>query len=165
MLQIPFVDLKAQNEPIQEELVKAVSDALLRAHYILGKDVEVFEQQFASFIGVSYGAGVASGLDALILAMKALQIKAGDEVIVPANTFVATALGVSHDGGTPVLVDCTEDFNIDPTKIESKITSKTVGIIPVHLTGNPCEMDPILELARRKNIWVIEDAAQAHGAT
>jgi dTDP-4-amino-4,6-dideoxygalactose transaminase len=164
-MNIPFVDLKAQYQTIDREIQPAINQVLSRCNFILGTEVDQFEQDYARFINVRHAVGVSSGLDALRLAMAALDIGAGDEVIVPANTYIATALAVSAIGAWPVLVDCDPaTYNIDVTQIEKAITSHTRAIVPVHLTGQSADMDPILEIARRHKIHVIEDAAQAHGA-
>jgi dTDP-4-amino-4,6-dideoxygalactose transaminase len=164
-MNIPFVDIKIQFESIKSELLDAVTHSIISGNYILGKEVEEFEKKFADYIGCKHAVGVASGLDALFLSLKSYDVKSGDEVILPANTFIATALAVSNSGATPVFVDCGLDYNIDSSKIEDRITQHTKGIIPVHLTGYPCDMDAILSIAKEYNLFVIEDAAQAHGAT
>jgi dTDP-4-amino-4,6-dideoxygalactose transaminase len=133
--------------------------------YILGEKVKLFEKEYASFNGVSHCVGLSNGLDALILALKALDIKPDDEVIVPSNTYIATVLAVTHIGASPVLVEPDElTCNINPQLIEAKITNKTRAIIPVHLYGQPCEMDVITSIAKKYNLKIIEDNAQAHGA-
>ena len=164
MVNVPFVDLKAQYRSIQKETEYAVSSVLSNCNYILGEPVQEFEKNFASYIGVKAAIGVSSGLDALRLSLAALDIKSEDEVIIPANTFIATALAVSAQGAKPVLVDCDpETYNIDVNLIQAKITSRTKAIMPVHLTGQAADMDPILELAKKHNLHIIEDTAQAHG--
>jgi dTDP-4-amino-4,6-dideoxygalactose transaminase len=163
-MNIPFVDLKAQYQTIESEIQPAINQVLTKCNFILGAEVEEFEQNFGKFINVRRAIGVSSGLDALRLAMAALDIGVGDEVIIPANTYIATALAVSAVGARPVLVDCdSATYNIDVSQIEPVITSRTKAIIPVHLTGQAADMDPILEIARLHNLYVIEDAAQAHG--
>lgn len=163
---VPFVDLAAQYASISEEVGLAISRVLSKGDFILGKDVELFEEEFASYCGVSEGIGVDSGLSALKLALLAYDIGPGDEVITPANTFIATALAISSVGAIPVLVDMDpKTYNIDPSLIEAAITSKTRAIMPVHLYGQPADMDEIVKIARRHNLVVIEDACQAHGAT
>ncbi len=163
-MNIPFVDLKAQYQTIEPEIQPAINQVLSRCNFILGAEVEEFERNFGKFLNVRHAIGVSSGLDALRLAMAALGIGTGDEVIVPANTYIATALAVSAVGAQPVLVDCDPaTYNIDVLQIEQVITPRTKAIIPVHLTGQAADMDPILEIARRRNLYVIEDAAQAHG--
>lgn len=165
-MQIPFVDLVSQTQeigPLIEPKIKAV---LTKGDFILGNDVAEFEKEFSKFCGTSQGVGVASGLDALEMALRAVGVQAGDEVITAANTFIATLLAVARIGAKPVLVDCDpENYNIDPKLIEKAITPKTKAILPVHLYGQPADMDPIMEIAKRKNLFVIEDACQAHGST
>ena len=161
---IPFLDLKAQYKTIELEIKSAVSSVLSEASYILGPQVREFEDNFAEFTGVKYAVGVASGTDALFLALKALGVGPGDEVITAANTYIATVLGVTYLGATPVLVDIDPDtYNIDLEKIESKITSKTKVILPVHLYGRPVNMESLLGLAQKHDLKVVEDCAQAHG--
>ncbi|KKQ74303.1 MAG: QdtB [Candidatus Woesebacteria bacterium GW2011_GWB1_38_5b] len=162
---IPFVDLRPQNDKIRRGLEKAFRDSLDESYYILGPSVKKFENSFANYLGVKYCLGVASGTDALVLALKALNIGPGDEVIVPANTFIATALAVSFVGAKPVLVDADYDsFNIDVSIIEKAISQKTKAIIPVDLYGQPADMKFIRKIARKHKLFLVEDAAQAHGA-
>jgi dTDP-4-amino-4,6-dideoxygalactose transaminase len=161
---IPFVDLTAQYRTIEAEVRAALDGVLTRQNFILGAPVAEFERAFAAFIGVGHAIGTGNGLDALRLALQALDIGPGDEVILPANTYIATALAVSALGARPVLVDCdARTYNIDPGLIEAAVTSRTRAIIPVHLAGQAADMDPIAEVAARYDIQVIEDAAQAHG--
>jgi dTDP-4-amino-4,6-dideoxygalactose transaminase len=161
---IPFVDLVAQYRPISTEIHDAIRDVLSHCNFILGAQVEKFEHAFAQFVGVEHAVGVSSGLDALRLALAALDIGPGDEVIVPANTYIATALAVTAVGAKPVLVDCEpRTYMVDVEQIERAITVNTKAIIPVHLTGQSAPMDPILELGAQHGLHVIEDAAQAHG--
>jgi dTDP-4-amino-4,6-dideoxygalactose transaminase len=163
---VEFVDLRRQYHNIKTEIDAAVLNALARGDYILGEDEREFEREFAEFLGAKYCVGVSDGTDALHLALRALEIGSGDEVIVPANTFIATVLAVSCAGARPILVDCEPDyFQINVNAIESAITPRTKAIIPVHLYGHPADMDPIFEIARRHKLRVIEDAAQAHGAS
>ena len=162
---IPLVDLKAQYRRIRAEVDEAVLAAFARSDFILGQDVGAFEKEFADFCQTEYAIGCASGTDALHLACRALDIGPGDEVIVPAFTFVATALGVTLAGAKPVLVDVDpETALIDVERIADAITPNTKAVIPVHLYGQVADMDPLLALAREKRLFVIEDAAQAHGA-
>lgn len=162
---VPFVDLQAQYADIQEEIADALNASLSRCDFILGEAVTKFEQDFAAFSGAKWCVGVGNGTDALHLACRAAEIGQGDEVIVPAFTFVATALGVSLAGARPVLVDvCPETALIDPAQIAAAITPRTKAIIPVHIFGQCAEMDPIIEIAQAHALTVIEDAAQAHGA-
>lgn len=165
MSRIPFLDLKAPYLELKEELDAAYRRVMESGWYVLGNEVEAFEAEFAEFCGVKHCIGVGNGLDALHLILRALDIGHGDEVIVPSNTFIATWLAASYAGATPVPVEPDErTYNIDPSRIEAAITSKTKAIIPVHLYGQPADMDPINEIASRYNLKVIEDAAQAHGA-
>lgn len=165
MTQIPFVDLQAQHHALKEDIAQAVQAVITDCNFILGRQVTAFEEAFARFIDVKHAIGVSDGLNALKLALTALEIGAGDEVILPANTFIATALAVVQAGATPVLVDCdAESYNIDTRLIERAITARTKAIIPVHLTGQAADLDPILQLAKARGLVVIEDAAQAHGA-
>jgi dTDP-4-amino-4,6-dideoxygalactose transaminase len=162
---IPILELKTQYGQIQEEVQEAVFRVLNRTHYILGPEVTAFEQEFAEWNGAKHAAGVASGTDALELALRALGVGPGDEVICPPFTFVATAGAASYIGATPIFVDIEPDtFNIDPRKIEAKITPRTRAIQAVHLYGHPADMDPILEIARKHHLPVVEDCAQATGA-
>lgn len=164
MKTILFVNLAAQHATIRSEIDAAIQQVLSRCNFILGSQVEEFEQAFAGFIGTEHAVGVSSGLDALRLALIALDIGPGDEVILPANTYIATALAVSATGARPVLVDCDpETYNIDVGLIEPAITPRTKAIIPVHLTGQSANMDPILEVADRRDLYIVEDAAQSHG--
>jgi dTDP-4-amino-4,6-dideoxygalactose transaminase len=164
-MQVQFVDLKAQYRRIGSEINAAVQTVMENTNFILGKEVQQFEADFAKFCNTKHCIGVASGTEALHLAVRALGFGAGDEVITAANTYIATALGISFAGATPVLVDADPaSYNIDVSKIEKAITKRTKAIIPVHLCGQPADMDPILEIARKHNLKVIEDAAQAHGS-
>lgn len=162
---IPFVDLKAQYATIRDEIRAAMDEVLESTQFILGSAVDAFEADFARYLGVRHAVGVGSGLDALRLAVEACGIGAGDEVIIPANTYIATALAVSQAGATPILVDCREDtYEIDPDKIESAITPRTRALMPVHLYGQSADMGAIATIASAHGLEVIEDAAQAHGA-
>jgi dTDP-4-amino-4,6-dideoxygalactose transaminase len=163
---IPFVDLVADDRELRPAIDDAVRRVVDEANFILGREVEQFEQQFAAYCGNRHAIGVASGLDALTLALQARGIGPGDEVITAANTFIATALAVSRVGATPVFVDCDEgDFNLNPHALEEAITPRTRAVIPVHLYGQLAEIDAILGVARRHDLFVLEDAAQAHGAS
>ncbi len=164
-MKIPFADLGAQHQEINKELEQALKRVIKRNDFILGKDVEFFEKEFAQFCNVRYAVGVSSGTAALFLALKSLGIGKDDEIIVPDFTFIATALAVSYTGAKPVFVDIEEDtYNIDAAKIKKSITKNTKAIIPVHLYGQPANMPKILKIAKEYNLGVIEDAAQAHGA-
>jgi dTDP-4-amino-4,6-dideoxygalactose transaminase len=163
--QVPFVDLGAQYRTISGEITEAVSKVLRESDFILGREVSLFEEEFASFCEAKWAIGVDSGTSALELALRAYEIGPGDEVITAANSFIASALAISHAGATPVLVDVDPDtYTIDVAAIEKAITPRTKAIIPVHLYGHPADMDPILQLAQRHGLVVIEDACQAHGA-
>lgn len=164
-MNIPFVSFK----PMENELDKDLHDAFDRVYrsswYIAGNEDEKFEKAFAKFCGVNYSVGCGNGLDALFLSLKALNIGEGDEVIVPSNTYIATALAVTYVGAKPIFVEPDiRTYNINPLKIEEKITDNTRAIVPVHLYGQPCEMDVIMEIAKKNKLYVIEDCAQAHGA-
>jgi dTDP-4-amino-4,6-dideoxygalactose transaminase len=162
---IPFLNLRAPYRELQAELDAAYRRVMESGWYILGEEVEAFEAEYAAYIGVQHCVGVGNGLEALHLILRAYGIGPGDEVIVPANTYIATWLAVSYAGATPVPVEPIEcTYNIDPTLIEAAITPRTRAIIAVHLYGQTAHMDPINEIARRYGLKVIEDAAQAHGA-
>ena len=155
----------AQYEAIKEEIEQAFHEVTASAEYILGDRVTRFETEFANFVEAVHGVGVGSGLDALRLALLALGVGPGDEVVVPANTYIATALAVSEVGADVVLVDCDpRTYNLDPDGIEPVLTERTKAILPVHFAGQAAHMRPILELAERHGLYVVEDAAQAHGA-
>ena len=162
---IPFLDLKRVNAPHDAVIREGIKRVLESGWYILGKECEAFEKEFANFCEVRHCIGVANGLDALSLILRAYDVGPGDEVIVPSNTFIATWLAVSHVGAQPVPVEPdSQTYNIDPALIEEAITPRTRAIIPVHLYGQPADMGPIMEVAQRHSLRVIEDAAQAHGA-
>jgi dTDP-4-amino-4,6-dideoxygalactose transaminase len=162
---IPFLDLKRINQKHRQELADAFMRTLDSGRYILGEALEKFERDFADYCGTRHCVGVASGLDALILSIKALDLEEGSEIIVPANTYIATVLAVSHSGFKPVLVEPDLDtYNIDPRNIERHITPKTRAILAVHLYGRCCEMNEINAVAAKHGLKVIEDCAQAHGA-
>jgi len=164
-MNIPLVDLKAQYKIIEEKVIKAVSEVLSSASYIMGKDVIEFEKEFAAYIGVKHAISVGNGTDALVLALMACGIGEGDEVITTPFTFFSTAESISSVGAIPVFVDVEKDtYNIDPLKIEEKITSKTKAIMPVHIFGQSAKMDEIMAIAKKYNLKVVEDAAQAVGA-
>ncbi len=164
-MKIPLIDLVAQYHNIREEIEQAIHDVFESGSFILGPKVAAFEEAIATYLGMRHAVGVASGTDALHLTLRALGIGPGDEVIVPAYTFFATAEAVSQSGATPVFVDIDPGtYCIDIAQIESRITSGTKAIIPVHLYGHPVDMAPLMELARRRGLKVIEDNAQALGA-
>jgi dTDP-4-amino-4,6-dideoxygalactose transaminase len=162
---VPFVDLQAQHRAIRDELNQAIQRVMERADFALGEDVVRFEEEFAAFCGTRHAVGVDSGLSALELSLRALGIGPGDEVIVPAHTFIATAAAVTFAGARPILVDVDPAmYNIDVAQVEAAITPRTRAIIPVHLYGLPAAMDAIMSLADRHDLAIIEDACQAHGA-
>ncbi len=164
-MKIPFVNLRKQYQSIQNEIDEAIAAVLHECNFILGEEVKLLEEEFAQFCGVKYGVGVSSGTESIHLALRAFDIGPGDEVITAANTFIATVLAISYTGARPVLVDVrSEDYNIDVSKIADAITEKTKAIIPVHLYGQCADMDPIIKIAQRYGLCVIEDACQAHGA-
>lgn len=162
---IPFLDLSAQYQSIRDEIDAAVCGVLASGQFILGKEVTSFEKEFAAYCGADYGIGVNSGTSALHLALLAAGIGPGDEVITTPFTFVATVAAIRYTGARPVFVDIDpRTYTIDVTQIEARVTQRTKAILPVHLFGQPADMDPILEVARQHGLRVIEDAAQAHGA-
>ena len=164
-MNIPFLDLRATYLELKFEIDEAITRVLDSGHYILGSEVEAFEAEYASYCEAKYCVGLANGLDALHLALLAVGVGLGDEVIVPSNTYIATWLAVSQCGAIPVPVEPDErTYNLNPDLIEAAITNKTKAILPVHLYGQPADLDPILEIARKYNLKVIEDGAQAHGA-
>ena len=162
---VPFLDLKSVQLQQRAELVAAFERVLDSGWYIMGDELKRFEQEYAAYCGAAHCVGVANGLDALSLALRALDVGAGDEVIVPSNTYIATWLAVTHVGATPVPVEPDDHtHNIDPARLEAAITPRTKAIMPVHLYGQPADMGPILEIARRHGLKVVEDGAQAHAA-
>lgn len=164
-MNIPFASFAAMHGEIEKELDNAVLEVMHGNWFIRGREDEKFEQEYAKYCGTQYCVGCGNGLDALMLLLKAYDVTKGDEVIIPSNTFIATALAVTYTGATPVLVEPREDtYTIDCDKIEEKITQRTKAIIAVHLYGQPADMDEINRIARKHNLIVIEDAAQAHGA-
>jgi len=164
-MKVPFIDLKEPHQELKAELKEAFTRVLDSGWYILGKELESFEVQFADYCGVSHCVGVGNGLDAIQLLLEAYGIGRGDEVIVPSNTFIATWLAITRTGATPVAVEPDQrTYNIDTGAIEAAITPRTAAIIPVHLFGQPADMNPIKITAERHNLIVIEDAAQAQGA-
>ncbi|MCL4861894.1 MAG: DegT/DnrJ/EryC1/StrS family aminotransferase [Caldilineaceae bacterium] len=164
-MNIPFVDLKTQYRTIEADVNAAIIDVLQRADFVLGREVDKFEDEFADYCNAAYAVGVDSGYSALELILRAYEIGPGDEVITAANTFVATALTISNTGARPVLVDMDPySYNLDPDKLEAAITPATRAIMPVHLYGQPADMDAITQIARRHGLLVFEDSAQGHGA-
>mgnify|MGYP004630786877 CR=1 FL=1 len=164
-MKIPFVTFIPMERKLDTALRAAFERVYTNSWYIEGQEDAEFEKAFAAYNGTAHCVGTGNGLDALMLSLKALGIGAGDEVIVPSNTFIATALAVTYVGATPVLVEPDiRTFNIDPVRIEEKISSRTRAIMPVHLYGQACDMDPIMQIAKRYKLAVVEDCAQAHGA-
>lgn len=162
---IPFVSFVPLEKEINQELRTAFERVLENSWYIHGKENQEFEKMFADYCECQYCIGVGNGLDAIMLALRSLDIGVGDEVIVPSNTFIATALAVTYVGAVPIFVEpCLDTYTINPKKIEEKITERTKAIIPVHLYGQPCDMDLIMCIARKYNLYVVEDCAQSHGA-
>lgn len=162
---VKFASFDKMHNEIENEIIEKFKEVYRKNWFIQGSEVQAFEQEFAQYCGTKYCVGCGNGLDALFLSLKALEIGDGDEVIVPSNTYIATALAVSYTGATPVFVEPNiESYNIDVTKIEEKITDNTKAIIAVHLYGQPADMDEIKVIANKYNLKIIEDAAQAHGA-
>ena len=164
-MKVPYLDLGPIHDELSDELKATFEKVLNDNSYILGEQCSLFENEFAQYCDARYAIGCGNGLDALYLCLRALEIGAGDEVIVPSNTFIATALAVTYSGATPIFVEpFANSFNIDPARIEERINTKTKAIIPVHLYGRPADMDKTTAIAKKHGIKVIEDAAQAHGA-
>lgn len=164
-MKVPFLDLKAPYRELKHELDSAYQRVMESGWFIMGAEVEAFEHEFAAYCGVKHCIGVGNGLEALHLILRAYGIGQGHEVIVPANTYIATWLAVSYAGAVPVPVEPDpQTYNLDPSRLEAAITPKTKAIMPVHLYGQPADMDPILQIAEKYNLKVIEDAAQAQGA-
>jgi len=163
---IPAEDLQRQYQLIKDEVRAAIDAVLPTGKYTLGPFLEVFEREFAAYCGTKHGVGISNGTEALHLALAACGIGPGDEVITAANTYVATAFAISYVGATPVFVDIDPvSYNMDMSKLKRAITLRTKAVIPVHLYGQPVDMDPLLEIARQHHLWVIEDAAHSHGST
>ena len=164
-MNVPFLDLNAHHQPLRDEINQAIAAVIDRNAFAGGPFVEAFEKEFASYCETAEAVGVGSGTDALWLALLALGVQRGDEVITVPNTFIATCEAISYTGAKPVFVDVQEGtWNMDPALIEAAITPRTKVIMPVHLYGQPADMDPIMEVARAHEIFVVEDAAQAQGA-
>lgn len=164
-MQVPFVSLSLLHEPVRADIHSAVDRLLDRSDFILGESVKDFEQHFASYCASKYCLGISNGLDALKISLRALHIGAGDEVIVPANTYIASLFAISDTGATPVLAEPDpHTYNITAESIKALLTPRTKAIMPVHLYGQPCDMDPILTLAKEHDLYVVEDNAQAQGA-
>lgn len=165
-MNVPFVSFLPMERELDSDLRNAFNRVFTRSWYIEGQEDAAFEKAFSAFCGTKYCIGVGNGLDALMLILKALDIGEGDEVIVPSNTYIATALAVTYVGAKPVFVEPEmETFNIDPSRIEAAVTARTKAIMPVHLYGRACDMDPIMSIAAKYSLRIIEDCAQAHGAT
>ena len=165
-MRVPFVSFLPMEKELDKDLRAAFERVYTRSWYIEGIEDDAFEKAFAEYCGTDYCVGVGNGLDALVMSLKGLGVVTGDEVIVPSNTYIATALAVTYVGATPVFVEPDiRTFNIDPSKIEVAITKKTKAIMPVHLYGLACDMDPIVDIAKKYNLFIVEDCAQAHGAT
>jgi dTDP-4-amino-4,6-dideoxygalactose transaminase len=165
-MKIKFVDLVAQYKEIESEIDSAIKSVIGKSAYVGGPFVSEFEKRFANYLGVKYCVGVGNGTDAIFISLKSLGVGEGDEVIVPANSFIATSEAVSLTGAQVVFVDCEpSSFNLDFADLEKKITGKTKAVIPVHLYGQPVDMQKLMVLAEKHNLYVVEDAAQAHGAT
>lgn len=166
MSAIPFLNFEPMHKLIRSEIMQSFQDVYDANWFVMGKKLEAFEKEYAAFNDTKFSIGVSNGLDALHLALKALNVTKGDEVIVPSNTYIATALAASYVGATPVFVEPDPNtYNINPANIEAAITSKTKVIMPVHLYGQACDMDAIMTIAKKHNLFVVEDNAQAHGAT
>jgi len=159
--QVPYVDLARQHAPLKTELLAAAADVIDRGDFVLGRAVDEFEAAFARVAGTRFAVGLGSGADALVLALRALGIGPGDEVITPPNSFIASASAIAMVGARPVFVDVADDLNIDPARIEAAITPRTRAILPVHLTGRPADMETIVAIAQARRLAVVEDAAQA----
>lgn len=165
MMKVPFATFVPMHNEIRKDLDVAYNKVIDNSYFIQGEECQKFEEEYAAYCGTKYCVGVATGLDAIYLILRALDIKVGDEVIVPSNTYIATALAVSFTGATPIFVEPTiETYNIDVTRIEEKITAKTKAIIAVHLQGRAADMDAVNVIAKKHNLYVLEDAAQGHGA-
>lgn len=165
-MKVPFASFLALERELDGDLRVAFDRVFTRSYYIEGEEDAAFEKGFAEYCGVDYCVGVGNGLDALMLCLKALDVGAGDEVIVPSDTYIATALAVTYVGARPVFVEPDiRTFNLDPIRLEAAITERTKAVMPVHLYGQPCDMDPIMKIAGKYGLFVVEDCAQAHGAT
>ena len=161
---VPFASFRPMHDELRQQLEQAYNKVMDSSYFILGKECKAFEEEFAAYCDAKYCVGVANGLDALFLILKAMDIGEGDEVIVPSNTFIATALAVSYTGATPVFVEPElKSYNMDPARLEAAITDQTKAVIAVHLQGRPADMDRILQIAGKYGLKVMEDAAQAHG--
>lgn len=165
MMNVPFLDFGPMHKPIKQEMENAFSSVYASNWFVLGEHLLKFEKEYAAFSGTQFSVGVSNGLDALILSLKALEIGEGDEVIVPSNTYIASALAVTHVGARPVFVEPNDStFNLNPKQIEQAITPRTKAILPVHLYGQSCEMTDIMHISDKHKLFVVEDNAQSHGA-
>ena len=165
-MKIPFLSFESSNKQIKAEILSSFEQFFDSSWYVLGDRVKQFEQEYAAFNNVKHCIGISNGLDALHLCLNVLEVGKGDEVIIPSNTYIATALAVSYVGATPVFVEPSiNTYNLDPLKIEAAITSKTKAIMPVHLYGQACEMELITAISKKHNLFVVEDNAHAHGAS
>lgn len=164
-MKVPFATFRPMEQELEAEFKAAFDRVFRNSWYIGGQEDDAFEAAFAAYCGAKYCVGVGNGLDALMLILRALEIGPGDEVLVPSNTYIASALAVTYVGAKPVFVEPDlSTYNLDARRIEEKITPKTKAIMPVHLYGQPCDMDPIMALAKKHDLYVVEDCAQAHGA-
>jgi dTDP-4-amino-4,6-dideoxygalactose transaminase len=164
LYKVPFVDVPAHFQGLQEEILDAVKSVLMRGNVILREELRQFERHLAAFVGTHYAVGVNSGSDALHLTLRALRIGRGDEVISVSHTCVATVSAIVHAGATPVLVDVADDYTMDMSRVESALTSRTRAVVPVHLNGRACDLDRLADIARRHDLMIVEDGAQALGA-
>ncbi|HTF03326.1 MAG TPA: DegT/DnrJ/EryC1/StrS family aminotransferase [Bacteroidia bacterium] len=164
-MQVPYINLSLQHKEIRAEILERIGKLLDNGQFIMGEELSAFEKSFAELCGVKYAMGLANGTDALFLAMMALGIGKGDEVITAPNSFLASASSIAIAGATPVFADVLDDFNLDPSRVEQAITPRTKAIIVVHLTGRPAKMDELMAIAKKNNLHIIEDCAQAIGAT
>lgn len=165
-MNVPFVSFKPLEKELDADLRAAFERVYQRSWYIEGQEDEAFEKAFAAYCGTEHCVGCGNGLDALMLVLKALGVGEGDEVLVPSNTYIATALAVTYTGATPVFVEPDiRTYDLDPARLEAALTPKTKAVMPVHLYGQPCDMDPIMAFAKAHGLFVVEDCAQAHGAT
>ena len=165
-MEVPFLSFAPQHDPIRAEVLAALAEVYDRQQYVLGEQVRAFEAEYSAFNQVGHTVGVANGLDALHLALRALNVQPGDEILVPSNTYIATWLAVSFVGAVPVPVEPDrQTYNLDPARLEAAVTPRTRGIMPVHLYGQACDMTAIMAVAGRHGLWVVEDNAQAQGAS
>lgn len=164
-MKIPYINLGLQHQEIKKDILNSIEKLLDNGQFILGEETQIFEKRFAELCGTKYALGVANGTDALFLSMMAVGIGKGDEVITAPNSYLASASSIALAGATPVFADVRDDFNLDPEKVEKAITPKTKGIVAVHLTGRPAAMDELISIAKKHNLFLFEDCAQAIGAT